>query len=118
MDDKNQPMNQLNNLPKDDETNVSSSAPVEMEPSTQGVPIVSTPTQPTPVSPTPAPTVEQPQPTPMQQPAVPEPALPAGPTPQLLEAPKKKNGMLIVAIVVVLVVVLAVVGMVVYNALY
>jgi len=40
------------------------------------------------------------------------------PQPGLLEAPKKKNGMLMTLVVVALVVVLAVVGFVVYQAMY
>lgn len=120
MDDKNQPLNQLNNQPKDNEqADVSSSAPVEMEPATQGAPMSSQPPAQTPATPTPTPPMpSMSQPEPSMPPTMPESTPVPTPPQQMLEAPKKKNGMFIAAIAVALVVVLALIGMVVYNALY
>jgi hypothetical protein len=106
MDDQNQANNQLGNQPKKDPADVSSSAPVEMEPATNRPPMGQ------PAAPAPTPPVEQP----MQAPV--EPKLDMPPQPQLLEAPKKKSAMLIVVVVVALVVALGLLGAVVYSALY
>lgn len=112
MDDQNQPNSQLNNQPKKEQTDVSSSAPVEMEPETQN----SMPTTP----PTPATPNTQPMNEPVmgQEPETPTP-LPAPEKPEgLLEAPKKKNTMYMVLIVVVLVIALGFLGYMVYKTLY
>jgi len=130
MDDQNQANNQFGNQPKKPDADVTSSAPVEAEPATDSTatptPPVSTP--PTPAQPpvTPTPQVSQPTPTSTQPSGMPtapttppeeEKMLEMPPQPELLEAPKKKNGMLVAGITAVLVVVLAVGGYVVYMAM-
>ncbi len=129
MDDQNQPMNQPNDPMK--KSDVTSSAPVEMEPETgvdapsptvQTAGTVSSPT------PTPAPTPTTPASTapttPDTTPSDPlaqlptEPALPVGQQPNgLLEAPKKKSMAFMVLIVVVLVIALAALGYMIYKML-
>lgn len=111
MDDQDQPNSQFNNQPKKDQTDVSSSAPVEMEPETQS----SMPTMPPTPSTSGMPSMNEPA---SQQPVTPTP-LPAPEKPEgLLEAPKKKNGMYVALIVVVLVIALGFLGYMVYKTLY
>jgi|GEM_PF-1788271 len=122
MDDQNQPNSQLNDLPKKDEQDVTSSAPVEMEPETQSsTPPVSQASGSIPSMPS-ADKPEMPS-TPLQS-TVPAstPTLTPLPAPEkpegLLEAPKKKNSMYIVLIVAVLVIALGFLGYMVYKTLY
>jgi hypothetical protein len=124
MDDQNQPNNQFGSAqPKKEEpADTTSSAPVEAEPSTSGaVPptaptVAQTPSQPPQA--TPAPSMSQ-TPVSPQVPVQPEEKkLEMPPQPGLLEAPKKKSGMFITLIAVVLVIALALLGLVVYQALY
>jgi uncharacterized protein HemX len=125
MDDQNQANNQFgNNQPKKDEpADVTTSAPVEMEPSTSGpMPPVAPPTpgQPSasPSQPTQAPSMPQ-APVSPGMPAQPEEKkLEMPPQPALLEAPQKKSGMFIALIAVVLVIALALLGFFVYQAMY
>lgn len=124
MDDQNQANNQFGNQPKKEQpADVTSSAPVEVEPATDGsaMPPVSPapvssqpPSQPSPVTP----------PQPSQVPTSTPPARPEDekmlempPQPGLLEAPKKNNSMVVVLIAVALVVVFALVGFFVYQAM-
>jgi hypothetical protein len=127
MDNQNQANNQFGNQPKKDEptADVSSSAPVEMEPATDNSAMPPSPTPmsgstpvATPAQPPVQPVSSSPQPAAMPTQPEEEKKLEAGPQPQLLEAPKKKNPMLIAGIAIVLIIALAFLGMVVYNALY
>lgn len=125
MDDQNEPTNQQPNEPVK-KPDVTSSAPVEMEPETQ--PSMTPPTSQTAgsVSSTPAPAVVTPAATPdpldmpnVVPPAPTEPALPAPDQPDgLLEAPKKKSTAFMAVIVVVLVIALAALGYMVYKMIY
>lgn len=120
MDDQNQPNSQLNDQPKKDEQDVTSSAPVEMEPETQS----STP----PVSQTSSNTSSMPPMDKPDMPSMPQQStmptstptpLPAPEKPEgLLEAPKKKNSMYIALIAVALVIALGFLGYMVYKTLY
>lgn len=112
MDDQKQPFNQLNNQPKDDQdVDISSSAPVEMEPATKSSPSMGPMSQP---SQSPSAT-----PQPPTMPEQPEASMaPMQDADHLLEAPHKKSGLLIATVVVVLVIALALMGTVVYQALY
>ena len=127
MDDQNQPNNQFGNQPKKEEqADVTSSAPVEAEPSTSSPLPPAAPAGPAAPGQAPVQTANQPAPSVPQAPVAPgmptqpeeEKKLEMPPQPGLLEAPKKKSGMLMALIVVALVVVLAVVGFVVYKAMY
>ena len=105
MDDQNQPNNQFGNQPKKEEqADVTSSAPGQAPVQTANQPAPSVPQAP----------VAPGMPTQPEE----EKKLEMPPQPGLLEAPKKKSGMLMALIVVALVVVLAVVGFVVYKAMY
>lgn len=119
MDDQNQPNSQLNNQPKKDQQDVSSSAPVEMEPETQSSmpPASQTPSNTSGMPPTDEePDMSQPPVAPVPTPTTPllAPEKPEG----LLEAPKKKNGMYVALIAVVLVIALGFLGYMVYKTLY
>lgn len=126
MDDQNQANNQLGNQPKKEQpADVTSSAPVEVEPATDSSAMPpASPVSPSPTSPQPS---NQPSPvTPPQPSQVPnapvaqpegEKLLEMPPQPGLLEAPKKKNGMFVALIAVALVVVLALIGFFVYQAM-
>jgi hypothetical protein len=127
MDDQNQANNQFgSNQPKKEEpADVTTSAPVETEPSTNGpMPPVTpssvpsqAPSQPTAQTP-PTPSVP-PAPVSLDMPAQPEEKkLEMPPQPGLLEAPKKKSGMFIALIAVVLIIALALLGFFVYQAMY
>ncbi|HEY5695807.1 MAG TPA: hypothetical protein VIQ80_03155 [Candidatus Saccharimonadales bacterium] len=106
MDDQKQPNNQLTNQPKTEQPDVSSSAPVEMEPSTD------TSGQPTPPASQPSAMPTPPMaPEPPTMPVTP----PTEPTAPMGTEPKRKNSMVIVLIAVVLIVVLALVGLLVYQ---
>jgi len=122
MDNQNQANNQFGNQPKKDEptADVTSSSPVEVEPATDNTAMPTPPpvSTPSPVQPTATPPTAPVQPVGMPTQPEEEKKLEMGTQPELLEAPKKKNPMLIAGIAVVLVIALAFLGMVVYNALY
>lgn len=124
MDDQNQPTNQPNDPTT--KADVTTSAPVEMEPETGAttpVPSVQTagtvsPSMSNTTSPSSSSSPDAPQSDPMAQPPA-EPALPVGAQPDgLLEAPKKKSMAFMVLIVVVLIVALAALGYMIYKMIY
>jgi hypothetical protein len=119
MDDQNQPNSQLNNQPKKDEQDVSSSAPVEMEPETQSSmpPVSKTPGSTSSGMPPMDEGSDMPQP-PVTPVSTPTPLLTQEKPEGLLEAPKKKNGMYVALIAVVLVIALGFLGYMVYKTLY
>jgi uncharacterized protein HemX len=126
MDDQNKANNQFGEQPKKEQpADTSSAAPVEVEPATDTsamptpTPAPTTATPPVnPVSSAPVPPTDQPQPVTMPTPLEEEKKLEMPPQPELLEAPKKKNGMFIAVIAIVLVIALAFLGWVVYKAMY